>query len=77
MKKAGLIVFAIGIIVTIFTGLNYTTKEVVLNAGDMNITRDVNHGFSWSPFIGVAIMIIGVAIFVRGYNQQKGTYKKA
>jgi hypothetical protein len=77
MKKAGLIIFAIGVIVTIFTGLNYTTKEVVLNSGNMNLTRDVEHGFSWSPVIGIIIMLIGVAIFVRGYNQQKGTYKKA
>lgn len=73
MKKAGLIIFAIGVVVTIFTGLNYTTKEVVLNSGDMSITRDVNHGFSWSPVIGVIIIIIGVAIFVRGYSQQKKT----
>ena len=41
MKKAGLIIFAIGIVITIFTGLNYTTKEVVLNSGNMNLTRDV------------------------------------
>lgn len=73
MKKAGLIIFAIGMIVTIFTGLNYTTKEVVLNAGDMNITRDVEHGFSWSPVIGVIIMLIGVAVFVRGYNHRSGS----
>lgn len=77
MKKAGLIIFAIGIVVTIFTGLNYTTKEVVLNSGNMNLTRDVNHGFSWSPVIGVAIMIIGVAIFVRGYSLQKKTTGRA
>lgn len=77
MKKAGLIIFAIGIVITIFTGLNYTTKEVVLNAGDMNITRDVNHGFSWSPIIGVIIMIVGVAIFVRAFSQQKKSLNKA
>jgi hypothetical protein len=77
MKKAGLIIFAIGIIVTIFTGLNYTTKEVVLNSGNMNLTRDVEHGFSWSPVIGIIIMLIGVAIFVRAYSLQKKSTGRA
>ncbi len=75
MKKAGFIIFAIGLLVTIFTGLNYVTKEVVMEAGELSITRDVNHGFSWSPLIGVAILIIGAVVFVVGFKKQKSVQK--
>lgn len=72
MKKVGLIIFVIGVLITIFTGVNYVTKEVVLDAGRLNVTRDVNHDFSWSPFFGIIILTIGVAIFVVGIRKDKG-----
>lgn len=71
MKKVGLIIFAFGLLVTIFTGLNYVTKEVVINSGDVSITKDVNHGFSWSPLIGIAILTVGVILVVLGFKRQK------
>ena len=71
----GFIVFAIGLLITIFTGLSYVTKEVVVNSGDLSLTRDVNHGFSWSPLIGVAVMIVGAVIFAAGFRKQKALEK--
>lgn len=69
MKKAGFIIFAIGIVITIFTGASYVTKEVVIESGDLSITRDASHGLSWSPLIGVGIIILGVAIFIAGLKK--------
>jgi len=75
MKKAGFIIFALGLLITIFTGLNYVTQEVVVEAGNLNITRDTSHGFSWSPLIGIAIMCIGVGIFVGGFRRKSNPIK--
>jgi hypothetical protein len=71
MKKAGLIVFAIGLLITVITGINYVSREVVVESGDLTLTRDVNHGFSWSPVIGIALMVVGGMIFISGFRRQK------
>lgn len=75
MKKAGFITFALGLLITVFTGLNYVTQEVVVESGNLNITRDSNHGFSWSPLIGIAVMCIGVGIFVGGFKKKEEPIK--
>jgi hypothetical protein len=69
MKKAGFLIFAFGLLITIFTGLTYVTKEVVLDAGDLSIPRDEGHAFTWSPLIGIGIMLIGGAIFITGVKR--------
>ena len=70
MKKAGVIIFAIGILITIYTQISYVTKEVVLESGELSITRDATRGFSWSPLIGVCLIILGVGIFIGGMRRQ-------
>lgn len=71
MKKAGFLIFAIGLLITIFTGLTYVTKEVVVDAGDLSITRDEDHAITWSPLVGVVVMIIGGGIFVAGIKRDR------
>jgi hypothetical protein len=71
MKKTGFLIFAFGLLITIFTGLTYVTKEVVVDAGDLGITRDQGLAFIWSPLIGVGVMLIGGAIFVAGIKRDR------
>jgi len=55
---------AIGLLITVFTGLNFITKEKVVDVGALQITKDKNHSLSWSPLIGVATMVVGGAIYL-------------
>lgn len=76
MKKTGFLIFALGLLITIFTGLTYVTKEVVVDAGDLSITRDEDHVVTWSPLVGVVVMLVGGAIFVSGIRRDR-THTKA
>ena len=62
MKKAGIVVILIGLLLTIITAFTFFTREKVANIGDVQITRDKPHNFKWSPLVGIAIMIGGGAI---------------
>jgi hypothetical protein len=62
MKKVGIIILAIGLIITVFTGFNFVTKKKVVDIGKLEITRDKNHALAWSPLIGVAVMVVGGAV---------------
>jgi len=64
MKAAGSILLIAGLIMTLYTGFTYVTKEKVLEVGDLKITKDDQHTISWQPYVGIATMVIGGVILV-------------
>jgi uncharacterized membrane protein YidH (DUF202 family) len=57
------IIFAIlGVLMIIYTGLNYVTKEKVVDLGSLEINVEKNHPLNWSPAIGVILLIGGVVL---------------
>ena len=51
---------------TLYTGFNYVTREKVVDIGSVQITRDKEHTASWSPLIGIGVMVIGGVVFLSG-----------
>jgi len=70
MKKVSIVIFLVGLVLTIFTTVTYFTKEKVVDLGNIEISRDKPHSFNWSPIVGVAIMGIGGILFWQTYNEQ-------
>jgi hypothetical protein len=64
MKKLAIVVFFIGLGITAFSGFKYVTREKVAQIGNLEISANKNHSISWSPLIGVAVMITGGIIFI-------------
>jgi hypothetical protein len=59
MKKTGIVLIIVGLILTIFTALTFFTKEKVVDIGDVHITRNKPHNLRWSPLIGIAVAGMG------------------
>jgi hypothetical protein len=59
MKTTGIALLVIGLVMTLFTTFKYFTKEKVIDIGKVEITADKGHNVSWSPLIGIGIMIVG------------------
>ena len=70
MKTAGIIILAIGLVITVFTGFNFVTKEKVVEVGNLEITQDKNHQLAWSPLIGVAVMVVGGVVLFSGSKRK-------
>lgn len=66
MKKAGAIILIIGLVITVFTGLNFVTSEKVVDIGELEINAKRNHSLSWSPMVGVIVTSIGVGFYLLG-----------
>lgn len=64
MKKTGIIIIIIGLVLTIFTAFSYFTREKVVDIGEIEITRSKPHQLDWSPWIGIAIMGAGGIVFL-------------
>ncbi len=66
MKRTGLIVLVVGLLITIFTGFNFFTREKVVDLGELEISANKKHGVSWSPYVGVVVMVIGAGMYLSG-----------
>ena len=70
MKKAGIIIMVIGLLISIFTGFNFVTKEKVVDIGTLEITNEKNHGLTWSPVIGLVAIAAGAGIYFMGAKKK-------
>jgi hypothetical protein len=63
MKKAGIAVMILGLIMTIFTAFTFFTREKVVDIGDVHISRKKPHNLNWSPVIGLAVIGVGAGFY--------------
>lgn len=66
MKIAGAIILIVGLLMTVYTGFTYVTKEKVVDLGAVEITRDKDNSVNWQPYVGIGTMVIGAGILVFG-----------
>lgn len=59
MKKIGMLLVIIGLVLTVFTAVTFYTKKKVVDIGKLEITTNKPHSINWSPLIGIAIMAVG------------------
>jgi hypothetical protein len=64
MKNVGIFILVVGLALTIFTAVTYFTREKVVDLGSLSITADKPHHLTWSPLIGVAVMVVGGVIIL-------------
>jgi hypothetical protein len=64
MKKTGLIIFVIGLVMTALSGFTLMTREKIVDIGRLEITAQKRHVFDWSPLLGVSVMAVGAGIYL-------------
>jgi hypothetical protein len=73
MKQAGVIILIVGLLMTLYTGFTYVTKEKVVDLGPLEITKDNTHTVNWQPYAGVGIMVIGGVVLLLGRKKSLNT----
>ncbi|MDY0253818.1 MAG: hypothetical protein RBR30_05345 [Tenuifilaceae bacterium] len=66
MKKIGIVILGIGLLITIVTSVSFVTREKVVDVGDINISRNKNHSLAWSPIVGIVAMAVGGGLLLIG-----------
>ena len=64
MKRFGVALIIIGLILTVITGFKFFTKEKIVDIGKLEVSADRPHVVDWSPYLGVGIMIVGGILFI-------------
>lgn len=63
MKNLSIVIFLIGLALTIFSTITFFTREKVVNLGEVEITRKKEHHLEISPLIGICIMGVSGILF--------------
>ena len=64
MKKAGIVIIIIGLLLTIITAFTFFTREKVVDIGNLEITANKRHHLKWSPLVGIAVMGVGGVVLL-------------
>jgi uncharacterized membrane protein YidH (DUF202 family) len=73
MKTAGIIILIIGLLMTLYTGFTYVTKEKVVDLGELEITKDNQHNVHWQPYVGIGMMVIGGVVLILDRKKSRTT----
>jgi len=73
MKTAGILILIIGLLMTLYTGFTYVTKEKVVDLGELEITKDNQHNVHWQPYIGIGMMVIGGVVLILDRKKSRTT----
>jgi uncharacterized membrane protein YdcZ (DUF606 family) len=64
MKKIGIALVIIGIVITVFSGISFKHEESLLEVGDYEVTQEKEKEVTWPRWLGLAVVVAGGAIFV-------------
>ena len=65
-KTIGIIIIIVGLLMTLYTGFNYVTRQNMMDIGDAHLSMDKNHTANWTPYVGIGIIVIGGVVFLSG-----------
>lgn len=66
MKGLGIALLVIGLLMLIFTTVNFTTKEKVVDIGPLEINKEKEHSIGWPAYAGGVIGLAGIAFLIAG-----------
>jgi hypothetical protein len=64
MKIFGWVLLVVGIVMLLFRGINFKTKEKVVDLGQVEINKTENHTVSWPLYAGGILTLAGVFMVV-------------
>jgi hypothetical protein len=68
MIGVALIVF--GLAALIYQGINYTSRETIINIGPLHATADTQKTLPLPPIVGTVAVIAGVVLLFNGARRQ-------
>jgi len=73
MKAVGIILLIVGLLMTLYTGFTYETKEKVVDLGKLEITKNNEHNVNWRPYLGIGMMVIGGVVLILDRKKSRTT----
>ncbi|HVX48922.1 MAG TPA: hypothetical protein VHB48_02155 [Chitinophagaceae bacterium] len=64
MKIFGVLLIVLGIVMMIFTQVNFTTTKKVVDAGPIQVDKKENHSIGWPIYAGAVAIAGGIGVLI-------------
>ena len=64
MRTLGIVIIVVGILMIVFTSINFQTKKKVMDIGSMQVNRQENHHVRWPVYTGIVVCVVGVVVLL-------------
>jgi hypothetical protein len=65
----GVVLIVLGLLALLYQGVNYTSRETVLDIGPLHATTERQKTLPLSPVLGIAALVGGLVLVVAGNRQ--------
>jgi drug/metabolite transporter (DMT)-like permease len=66
----GAVLIVLGLVALVYQGINYTSRDTVIDIGPVHATADRQHTLPLSPVLGIAAVAGGVVLLVAGMRKR-------
>jgi uncharacterized membrane protein len=66
MTLLGIVLIVIGVVVLVYQGITYTSREKVLQIGPIEATKKTEKTFPLPPLLGGAVLAGGIVLVIMG-----------
>lgn len=66
MRAFGIILIIVGILMMVFSSINFTTKEKVVDLGPLEVNKEKEHSVGWPVYVGGIVLLGGIGLTVAG-----------
>ena len=64
-RSLGFVLVILGIVMMVYTGFSYVTKEKVVDIGPIEISKETKNPVQWSPIVGAVLLVGGIFVLAR------------
>jgi uncharacterized membrane protein YidH (DUF202 family) len=70
LSLVGVVLIVLGLLALVYQGINYTSRETVIDIGPLHATADRQKTLPLSPVLGIAAVAGGVVLLVAGVRKE-------
>jgi hypothetical protein len=70
ISLVGVVLIVLGLVALVYQGINYTSRETVIDIGPLHATADRQKTLPLSPVLGIVAVAGGVALLVAGVRKE-------
>ncbi|HTE27451.1 hypothetical protein [Flavitalea sp.] len=71
MRTTGIVLIIIGILMFVFSEINFTTEKKVVDVGPIEVNKKENKSIGWPVYTGGIVALLGVVLVVAGSKKNK------
>ncbi len=64
MKTLGIILVVLGILALVYQGIQYTSREKILDIGSLEVSADTKKNIPIPPIVGGISLVAGIALIL-------------